>query len=191
MAKGRALDKNALAFLTKELPEIDEASLTDAFSRVFSREFREGIHDASAGRRDANLVELAVNALSKAMGRIDGLPPGVRARLDGDQGRNVRGIAEVHSFLATEWELLRIYHRSRPETGGRNWLAYEVADAVHLALSDLGIKPTFGTRGDDSTVPSTAFGRIVKQALAFHKIDADWRAPAKNTFQEYRQDSSI
>lgn len=185
------LTASTLDVLRNEFPNRDDLEITGAFSRVYSSEFASEFVGSALGKEQTNAIHLAIKALDKLQSRLEALPAGTLGRLRADHENLAPYLVGVRRLLLEEEAYSKAYHRARPETGGKNQFAHDIADAVHLAFTDLSVQPTFGTSGSNSALPSTAYGRLVAHALRFHGQRCDWRGPAKSAFDAYRSQGDV
>ena len=180
----------AIELLRPEFPTKSVEEITNAFSHLLDPQILDGFVGSEEGKAQTQKITLALNALERLKGRLDALPDDVKRRLDEERSADVEAISRVGYFLENERDLGVVYHRHRAETGGRDHRAIDLADLVHMAMTDLEKSPTYGLKSDESGEPSTAFGRIVQIVLDHHGIDVNWRAPAKEVFDRYRDANS-
>ena len=94
-----------------------------------------------------------------------------------DANQRAQSLASLDPEVREQHE---IWYRNNSRTGGRNVVAHLLADAVALGFEDLGFEIKFGVVSNGRG-PSTAFGKVVEEALDFHGSNADWRRPTEAT----------
>ncbi|WP_336042573.1 hypothetical protein [Pseudooceanicola nanhaiensis] len=153
MARWRFANRSEVeTFLVREFPEFDPVEVLSAFSWAFF----EGSYQPTDSKK-VWAKEVA------ALRRIE--------RLKRENGEEPDDDAD----------LIEIWHKSMPMTGGRDPADYVLADWVKMGFEDLGCPITYGVSSTSgvSNAPSTRFGRVVEAALDYRRSAANWRRPAE------------
>lgn len=190
------MNEETRTFLASVFPETDAADL-ELFGDLFG-----GVmwgRDKTKAERDAE-----VKAFATAIEEIQSLPVNCEGMIKcfsvrkacrdlnyvpeaaESEAQNV-DLKGIEAALNLRMEQKKTWFKCNPRPRGTDSRANGIAETVAYVFAQLDHSVTEGTRKvNGQYVPSTNFGKVVKYALEYHEVGADWISPHRTIARKWR-----